>query len=415
MKVVMFTDAYYPRINGVAVSVKSFADSLAILGHKVLIVASDYTNNHIDENERETFFKHFRYEDDPNGNKNLSILRLPADKIIFSKEDRTVRLNQWYIIKAEVDKFGPDVVHVNSEFAMGWFGVTYARHRHVALIFTFHTLWEDYLANYVHFLPSSWSQKLGKKLVKFYLKRADEIIVPTARIGGVIGEYGVSRPYDILPTGIPSSVVSFNKKKSVDFYKKLYEEFPQLEGKRILLYIGRVVKEKNLPFLFDVLERVLPSVPDAVLLFVGGGPELEALKAAASDRGLSDRAIFAGYRERGDLVYFYKMASVFTFPSVTETQGLVTVEAMLTGLPVVAIGEMGTLDVMQGDNGGFMVGNDADEFARRTIELLSDSKLHSKKSKEAFEWAQKWSMKFLAPRLVALYKKGIKNHKKGNR
>ena len=241
MKVVMFTDAYYPRINGVAVSVKSFADSLAILGHKVLIVASDYTNNHIDENERETFFKHFRYEDDPNGNKNLSILRLPADKIIFSKEDRTVRLNQWYIIKAEVDKFGPDVVHVNSEFAMGWFGVTYARHRHVALIFTFHTLWEDYLANYVHFLPSSWSQKLGKKLVKFYLKRADEIIVPTARIGGVIGEYGVSRSYDILPTGIPSSVVSFNKKKSVDFYKKLYEEFPQLEGKRILLYIGRLV------------------------------------------------------------------------------------------------------------------------------------------------------------------------------
>ena len=102
---------------------------------------------------------------------------------------------------------------------------------------------------------------------------------------------------------------------------------------------------------------------------------------------------------------------MFVFPSVTETQGLVTIEAMLSGLPVVAIGEMGTLDVMQGDNGGFMVKNDVTEFSDSVIDLLSDSKLYKTKSAEALEWGKQWSMNTLTPKLVELYQKGIDSRK----
>ena len=408
MNIVMFTDAYYPRVNGVAVSVKSYAEELARLGHRVCIVCPDYNSNYVDEYDKDTFFKHFFYEYAPYGDKNLELLRIPSDKLLWSHEDRAVRLNQWHTVKEQVDKFKPDVVHVNSEFVMGWYGVAYARHAHIALVFTFHTLWEDYLENYLHMIPSAFSQKIGRDLVKFYLKRADEIIVPTERIKSVIKRYGIDRPSDILPTGIPSKIVDYDEKKALDFNEKFFSEFPLLKDKRILLFVGRIVKEKNLSFLFPIITRVVKSFPDVALLFVGGGPELEHLKNEAKKIDMDESIFFTDYRPREELVYFYHLSSVFVFPSLTETQGLVTVEAMMTGLPVVAIAEMGTLDVMQGDNGGFMVKNDEKLFADKVIQLLTDKELYAKKSKEAKEWGNKWSMKSLTPQLVKLFEKGIK-------
>ncbi len=407
MKIAMFTDAYTPRVNGVAVSVQSYAVELCRLGHSVCVVCPDYIDNHTDTGGERTVFKTYRYEQGHKDYENFTVLRIPADNIIWSKEDRNARMNQWSTVKHQMDEFHPDVVHVNSEFLMGWYGVTYARHRHVALVFTFHTLWEYYLENYVHIIPAPLMQKIGRDIVRFYLKRADEIIVPTPDIQDVVKRYHIDRPSDILPTGIPENVVVCDKDKLNEFKQKFYEEKPELKDKKILLYVGRVVKEKNLDFLYDVLEQTLKTVPNAALLFVGGGPELEPLQETASKLPYKDSIFFTGYRPREELVYYYHLSSIFAFPSVTETQGLVTVEAMMTGLPVVAIGERGTIDVMQGDNGGFMVKNDLQDFTNRVVQLLTDSELHQAKSKEAMEWSSKWSMRTLTPQLVELYKKGI--------
>ncbi len=408
MNIAMFTDAYYPRVNGVAVSVKSYADELAKRNHNVIIVCCDYTKR---KGLRKRIFKSYFYDKKSKNLPNVQVLRIPADHILFSKEDRAARITQWHTIKKEVDHFEPDVVHINSEFLMGWFGVTYARHRHIAMVFTFHTLWEDYLYNYIHMLPAATSKAVGRELVKFYLKRANEIICPTERIASVIKEYGIDREADILPTGIPDEIVTIDKSKNVAFKKQLFKIFPVLRNKKILLYVGRVVKEKNLDFLFDVFAQVRNKVEDTALLFVGGGPELEPLKEKAKKMPVSWNICFTGYRSRTELAYFYHLSKVFVFPSLTETQGLVTIEAMLSGLPVVAIGEMGTLDVMQGDNGGFMVKNDVTEFSSRVIELLTDSDLYNKKSFEAMEWGKQWSMNTLTPKLVELYQKGIEARK----
>ncbi len=406
MNIAMFTDAFYPRVNGVAVSVKSYAEELASQNHRVIIVCSDYTKRkHI----KERLFKSFFYDNKTVISPNVEILRIPADHLIFSEEDRAARLNQWHTIKKQLDIFKPDVVHINSEFVMGWYGLTYARHRHIANIFTFHTLWEDYIANYIPYIPHTASRMMGRSLVKFYLKRADEIIVPTQRIGDVVKTYGIEREYDILPTGIPESVTKINQKKVKDFNRKFYKSFPKFKDKKILLYVGRVVKEKNLDFLFDVFAEVKKQIPSTALLFVGGGPELEPLKRKAKATRYAKEIGFTGYKPRGDLAYYYNLADIFTFPSVTETQGLVTVESMLSGTPVVAIGEMGTLDVMQGDNGGFMVKKDVREFSDRVIQLLTDHELYKNKQKEAIEWGKKWSMTVLAPKLVRFYEKGIDN------
>ena len=144
---------------------------------------------------------------------------------------------------------------------------------------------------------------------------------------------------------------------------------------------------------------------------MGNGPYIEELKEKAAGMNLKDSVFFTGYISGEDLVYFYRMASVFTFSSKTETQGLVTVEAMLCGLPVVAIGELGTADVMQGDNGGFMVRDDVSEFADRVSELLENPNLRKQKSLEAKNWGAKWKMSALTPKLLDCYKKaaGKKN------
>lgn len=403
MKIAMFTDAYYPRINGVTVSVHSYATELSKIGHEVAVVCLEYT----EEQQKNSLF-----DEKSNDKKSpFKIIRIPSAPLPFSKEDRMIRLDKWYRIKKAMDEFQPDVIHINSEWTIGYFGALYAHHRHVPFVYTFHTMWEDYLANYVLFLPSASMKTLGRNVVKFYLKRADEIIAPTKRIASVVGEYGITKEVDILPTGIPDEKLQISSFRQRKIVSQLYKKFPYLKGKKILLFAGRIVKEKNLAFLYDVLEKVQAKFPKTALLFVGSGPYEDELSEIAKERGLEKSVAFTGYVPSSDMVYFYKFAQIFTFPSKTETQGLVTVEAMLSALPVVAIGELGTLDVMQGDHGGFMVKDDADEFSEKVIELLGNPEIYKEKAQEGKIWAQKWKISNLAPKLVECYEKAVEMQK----
>lgn len=398
MRIAMFTDAYYPRINGVTVSVHSYAAELTKLGHTVCIVCLDYS----EEQQKKSFFS----QKDSDQKSPFKIVRIPSWSFsAISKEDRVARFDKWRRVKKAMKAFKPDVIHINSEWVIGYFGAMFAHHYKVPFVFTFHTMWEDYLVNYVNFLPDFSLRKIGRSVVKFYLKRADLIIAPTKKISSVVHEYGIQKHVEILPTGIPDNLEKFSLIRQTALGLQLSKKCPQIKGKKILLFVGRIVKEKNLSFLFDVLESVQKKFPKTALLFVGGGPYLEDLQELAAERKLSKSVAFAGYVPSPDLVYFYKMAQVFVFPSKTETQGLVTVEAMLSGLPVVAIGEMGTVDVMQGDHGGFMVKDDVAEFSDKVVALLKNQQLRKKKAQEALDWGKKWKISALTPRLLECYEK----------
>ena len=396
----MFTDAYYPRINGVTVSVHSYATELTKLGHSVCIVCLEYS----EEQQKKAFFD----EKSSDESSPFKIVRIPSWSVrAISKEDRMAKFDKWHRVKKAMDAFKPDVIHVNSEWVIGYFGALYSFHRKVPFVFTFHTMWEDYLVNYVNFLPDFSLRKIGRSVVKFYLKRADVIIAPTKKIASVVHEYGIEKNPEILPTGIPDSREKYSLIRQGSLTIQILKKFPQLVGKKVLLFVGRIVKEKNLAFLYDVLEQVQKKNPKTTLLFVGGGPYLEELQELAQERKLSKSVAFAGYIPSNDLVYFYKFAQVFVFPSKTETQGLVTVEAMLAGLPVVAIGELGTVDVMQGDHGGFMVKDDVEEFAEKVMLLLTNQKVRKQKTAEAVKWGEKWKISSLTPALVENYVKAV--------
>ncbi len=410
MKIAMFTDAFMPRINGVAISVDSYTRQLVSLGHEVLIVCPKYIEKESDiplyftENQIQ-----IRDEDLP-----YEVFRVPGMKLAFSKEDRLAHLDEWFSVKKRVDDFKPDIIHLHSEYFIGYFGFTYAKYRKVPLFYTFHTLWDEYVEGYI---PRHYGgdivKAISKRMIRFYLKHADIIIVPTTRIESIArNDYEISSDLTILPTGISGNFVHVDNKELEAHKLGFFKKYPSLKNKRILLFVGRIAKEKNLDFLFDVFERLQKKADDIALLFIGGGPYLEELKENAHKRNLGDTVVFTGYVDRSELPYIYTLATIFTFSSKTETQGLVTIEAMLRGTPVVAIGEKGTVDVMQGDNGGFMVQDSLEDFSARVYELLTDKELYEQKSKEAIEWGQSWTIEILTQKLITLYENYLSIHKK---
>lgn len=416
----MFSDCYYPRVNGVVVSVFSFVQELVNRGHIVKVISVEYPDDY-----------EFSRKDNPNAglidSPNFSLERLSSKEIIFSKEDRLVRLKQWHILKQILDDFKPDILHINSEWLVGYFGAMYARHRKVPCIFTFHTLWEDYIQNYAPILREKISKKIGRDIVKFYLKSANHILAPTPQTAKTVRKYGIDTPVELLPTGIPESMFTLDKVHFEKVKEDLYTRFPELKERKILLFAGRVAIEKNIPFLLPVIKRVNQLLEEdascsssqkaqkTALLVAGDGHFMKDLKVRVKKEGLDDDVFYLGYVGREDLTCLYHIADVFTFPSKTETQGLVTVEAMAAGLPVVAIGEMGTIDVMQGDNGGFMVVEDVEIFSQKIYQLLTDPVLYKEKSESGLKWSRCWGMAALTDRLEVAYKVCIADHKAGKK
>ena len=421
MRIAMFSDCYYPRVNGVVVSVHSFVQELVNRGHIVKVITVEYPDDYQFNTKG---YSDAGLVDSPN----FSLNRLSSKEIIFSKEDRLVRLKQWHILKGILDEFQPDILHINSEWLVGYFGAMYAHHRRVPCIFTFHTLWEDYIQNYAPILREKISKKIGRDIVKFYLKTANHILAPTPQTAQTVRKYGIDTPVELLPTGIPESMFKVDEEALEQMKERVFTRFPQLKDRRILLFAGRVAKEKNLPFLLPVLQRVnqllekdaasdssASSTKRAALLVAGDGNFMQDLKDLVEQQQLTQDVFYLGYVERKDLASLYHLADVFTFPSKTETQGLVTVEAMAAGLPVVAIGEMGTIDVMQGDNGGFMVPEDVEIFSQKVYQLLTDNTLYQEKSQEGRAWSKRWGMSALTDRLEAAYATCIADHHAGKK
>jgi glycosyltransferase involved in cell wall biosynthesis len=400
----MFSDAYWPRVNGVTVSVDSYSRALIKAGHEVLVICSSYPEG-IDG---PSFF-HFDREAEGEGPK---IVRVPSLPAFITKEDRIAKFSKWHWVFRQVESFNPEIIHINTEFVIAEIGLLYARAHNLPVVYTFHTMWEDYSPNYFPMFPSFFIRFVARSVLKIILFQSYRVIVPTPQIDEVVHKYNHRAKTFLLPTGIEPELFDHTDGEVEIFRKKIEESFPKLKGKRLLLFAGRIAKEKNLGFLLSILPEILKKYPDVVLLFTGDGPDLDYFMEEAKKNGLEDNCEFSGYVERRDLALIYRISEVFLFPSLTDTQGLVTLEAMFSGTPVVAIGALGTLMVMGGDNGGFMVNNDAGEFTERVLALLGDHGLRSRKAAEARLHARSWSIEELTKKLTDIYKSTAEAYRK---
>ena len=389
MNIAYFSDQYWPSISGVSVSVDAFKKHLCLLGHRVIIFVPDYPGAvEYDQNEDVQ-----------------DVHRFQSHKILFNDENRLVCRSEKRKIFALLDHLQPEIIHVHTEFALGKIAASYARKRRIKLVMTAHTNWENIVDHYIPVIPAGIAHLCCRLYMRFIYNKADMLVVPTSLMELLLGLYFVKSPIKVIPTGIDRCVFPDNWHRDVPFQ---IDVFPILEGKRFLFFAGRLGKEKNIPFLIDVFASLAPHFKNLMLVIGGDGPAKRDLQDYAKNSGLSDSILFTGYIERKKLQIFYRRAEIFVFASKVESQGMVVLEAMACGTPVVAIGKMGTREVMGGDAGGFMVDDDKSEFAEKVQLLLNNPEIHKAKAMGAKRHAESWTMEVQAEKMLKLYVKLLK-------
>jgi glycosyltransferase involved in cell wall biosynthesis len=386
MKIVYASDQYWPSVSGVPVSMDSFKNSFIEKGHEIFLLVPDYPNAVEWDQE----------------NHRKNIYRFKSTKLFFNKENRIVNRSEKKRIFKTLDHINPDIIHVHTEFSLAKMVIAYAKIHDIPVVMTAHTNWEEIVNEYLFFLP----RKIGRLYCRFILKRifnkADMLIAPTHLMEGLLSKYYLRTSVQVIPTGI--NQLNFSKpENSTDKNLILENIADQIKDHKVLLYVGRLGKEKNIKFIIDALKLLLRNNPDAKLLIVGEGPAKSELEKYSREIGLENHVIFTGFVERNMLAEFYSMARVFLFASKVESQGLVILESMSCGTPVVAIGEMGTKELMGGDFGGYMVEDDLDLFVEKVDMLLSDYSLHKIKSDEALEESKKWQIDNMTLKVLKLY------------
>jgi 1,2-diacylglycerol 3-alpha-glucosyltransferase len=398
MKIIYATDNYWPRISGMGVSLDAFRVELEKMGHIIYVYSPKYPDSEEFDKKR----------NEPR------VIRFDSYALLFATqiEDRMVYPWKRKEVFKKSDEIAPDLVHVHTEFPMGRLTREYAQKRGLPIVMTCHTYFEEYVLHYFPWLPKKLTILYLKNRLRRTFQHADVIIVPTSPMISVLRSYGITKPIKVLATGIDpekyKGVTKANEKKN----SFLYESYPELKTKKILAFAGRIGIEKNIPFLLDVVDKLKDKHPDIALLIAGNGPYLDTMKEITKKRGLEKFIYFTGYIDQTKMKNIYTLADIFVFPSKTETQGLVTIESMLCGTPVVAIGEMGTKEVMNGDNGGFMVEDDIDKFSEKVDDLLSNKKLYKEKQADALKYSKGWTIQVKAKLMEKLYEDLLKDMKK---
>ena len=390
MRIAYTTDTYWPRINGVSVSTQLFMDELIKNGHDVRLWAPTYPMTKAERAMPVAVV--------------ARVHRMKSFSVLVSKEDYISSPFEMKRFWSELDQFEPDLIHCQTEFSLSWFSIPYAKRRGIPVVMTCHTYFEKYVNFFFPLIPAGFAKWAARSFAWLMFRKAKTIVVPTRAMKIVLESYGLSSNIQVIPTGIEPSDFSGVDKASERESGEFLRRHPQLIGKKLLLAVGRMGQEKNVDFLLDVVKRLQPDLPGTTLLVAGNGPYMEQFQRNIVSMGLSDLVLPLGYVKRSELKHLYALADVFTFASVTETQGLVTIESMMCRTPVVAIGKMGTLEVMEGDNGGFMVGENVAEFTLRVHQLLTDPVLYAQKSQEAWDYSQNWTSARMAARLETLYR-----------
>jgi glycosyltransferase involved in cell wall biosynthesis len=267
-----------------------------------------------------------------------------------------------------------------------------------------------YLKEYLPLMPKD----LGRIGIRLWLRSVysgdDLIVTPSRNIRDVLLGYGLDRPYKVIPTGVDEKLFSPKPDEARVMRGRLAESHPGFSRGPLLVYIRRIRKEKNLNLLAEAFVLISREAPDARLLMVGEGPLKPELQRFFRAAGLEDKVVWMDYLARDRLPVIYSAADIFVFPSKTETQGLVTIEAMLCGTPVVGVNQMGTAEILEGDSGGLLAEDNPADFAGKALSLIRDPCLRQAKAKQAREHALAWSTSKACDRIEDLYTRLFGRH-----
>ncbi len=377
MRILMISDVYFPRINGVSTSIQTFARELQKRGHTVTLLAPDYGNA---------------------PNESFEVIRIPSRPVYRDPEDRFMSYRGIKQLQPILKQRGFDLIHIHTPFVAHYAGLRLGRRLDIKTVETYHTFFEEYLDKYIPWLPATLLRLIARRFSSHQCNAVDGLVVPSGPMLDVLRGYGVITAAHVIPTGIRPA--QFRHGDGERFREQL--RIPARQP--LLLYVGRVAVEKNIRFLIDVVARVKVSIPNILFLITGEGPAEQGLARHVHNLGLDDNVRFTGYLDRNSqLQDCYRAADLFLFASRTETQGLVLLESMAAGTPVVSTAVMGTKEVLSDGEGCRIAPEEVEVFAARVTALLQDSELRTQLSQSAIDYADLWSAPAMAHKMETLY------------
>lgn len=391
MRIGIFTETYTPYISGLVTSELMLKNALEEKGHEVYVVTANLQNFHYDYDEKE------------------KVLRIPGIPTgIYDS-----RLTSIYPIQAvnKIKSWNLDIIHSQTEFAIGTFARIFAKQYNIPIVHTYHTMYEDY----VHYITKGHFNKSSKKLVeyltKFYCdKTITELIVPTKKAYDLFKEkYNVERNIHIVPTGI--EVERFYKENMNQKRKNEIMKQYKLNKKDFIgVFVGRIAEEKNIPFLINVTEKIIKEKPQMKLLIVGDGPDKEKYEKLVKEKKCEKNIIFTGKVPWEDIPIYYHVGNVFLSASTTETQGLTIIEAMAASLPTICINDESFRNTIVDDLNGYLF--DTEEECQKCItKVIENKKLEQSLKRGAKASAEKHSSKYFASHVLDVYNKAIETQK----
>jgi glycosyltransferase involved in cell wall biosynthesis len=374
MKIAMFSEGYDPFLNGVVTSLKTLRRALEQQGHEVVVFAPAYPG----------------HQDEDGG-----VVRLPSVRLA---REAYPALSPFAAYGDVLGSLGFDVIHSQHPFTMGRLAERQAARHGRPLVYTFHTMLNEY-GDYVPLLAPLATRWLTHRFVS-HCNRADAVLVATGVVGDFLHEHGVRRAIEVVPLGVPPLPAAPGARARVRAALSLSEDAP------LLLYVGRLAREKRLDFLLGALARLGAGRAWQACL-VGDGPVQGDLRAQAARLGLASRVSFPGWVPREALADWYAAADVFVFPSPADAMGLVLVEAMGAGLPCVAIAKYGPREVVRDGVTGFLTSFEEEHFAVAVRRLLVNPFLRARMQEAARGRAQDFAPEVAAARTVDVYREAI--------
>lgn len=380
MRIGLFTDTYFPSINGVSVSVHTLYEELITLGHEVYI----FTNDH----DAAVPLPHvIRFK----------ALRPPKKAL---KEYR-IGLFSYFKIK-KVRTFDLDIIHCHSEITMGRIARKVAKLDGIPFVYTYHTMYEDY----THFISKRGTNALKrffKWVALFYANFAQGVIFPTEKVAQTFLGYGFKNPYHIIPTGI--DLEDFKQLSDSTFKTQIQTQYqkPFPHG----IFVGRLSHEKNIQALLTSVKHLNDQGIPMHLTMIGDGPERARYERFCQTENLTDQVTFVGMVPHEEVAYYYHMADFFVSFSKTETQGLTTIEALASGLPAMAMEDVHLKAWIQPMKNGVLFSN-AKAFEALVKKMHGSGPIFAYSRDEIMESVQALDKKLYGQNVLMLYQSLIK-------
>ncbi len=384
MKIVFFTDTFIPEINGVVISIVNFSKGLAKKGHKVYI----FTPIQNDIKLREKI----------NLGKNINILYFKSSKFFIDYPNFQLPYPNFIKTLNLVKKINPDIIHTNSPSLHSWTAFICARILNIPIVSTYHTMLPDFLkhtqlkkiSNSQLTIFATW------KYTKLYYNRCDKIISPSFALKKELIKNGIKNKIEVISNGFDGNL----------FYPK---KIRSLNNNLKILYVGRVSHEKNIDIVIKSFKMVSDKYKNVSLTIVGGGPQFKELKKLTSSLNLDNHVKFLGPIKHRELGKVYNSHDVFLTASDIETEGLVILEAMACGLPIIGVNALAVPEIVKNNKNGFIVRpNNIDEFSKAIEKFIIDKSLISKLGKKSFDISKKYSVRNSLDLLENLYKNFVR-------